>query len=274
MKCSLVDDVDSTFLEALSPEQQIKVSEQKCPFCSKKYVYKSNFKKHLLEGCDTADVVDAADAADAADAIDAVDETVNAKSPLVTPRNIKRKPSINTTNPKTNKIKRTAKSPSQKTLPVPLLETDDIKDTNDINDVDTNDVDANDVDANDVDANDVNTNDVDTNNVDTINVDTNDVDTNESETQDIVDSHTPPKLNESSLTVHLSDVKMEENVDTPIPEEDPQQQNCETILDSPNSLEEVDSGRGSSTAATNQAHAGHQPLDVITNFYSNCYSNF
>lgn len=254
MKCSLVDDVDSTFLEALSPEQQIKVSEQKCPFCSKKYVYKSNFKKHLLEGCDTADVVDAADAADAADAIDAVDETVNAKSPLVTPRNIKRKSSINTTNPKTNKIKRTAKSPSQKTLPVPLLETDDIKDTNDINDVDTNDV--------------------DTNNVDTINVDTNDVDTNESETQDIVDSHTPPKLNESSLTVHLSDVKMEENVDTPIPEEDPQQQNCETILDSPNSLEEVDSGRGSSTAATNQAHAGHQPLDVITNFYSNFYSNF
>ncbi len=49
------DQVEASFLEALSPEQRVRVSEQKCPFCSKHYVYRSNFKKHLLEGCDTAD---------------------------------------------------------------------------------------------------------------------------------------------------------------------------------------------------------------------------
>ena len=229
MKGSLVDDVDSTFLEALSPEQQIKVSEQKCPFCSKKYVYKSNFKKHLLEGCDTVDVVD---------------EAVSVKSPLVPPKNAKRKTSTNAATPKTSKIKRVAKSPSKekKVAPVPLSENSDVKDI-------TTDIIADVTDMTDVTA-------------------TNDIDANESETRgdnvDNVDNvHTASKLNDSSSTVHLSNVKMEEGVDALIAEENPQQPNCEIIPDSTNSLNEVDNGRNNSTATVNRTRLGHQPLEVI-----------
>ncbi|XP_057367121.1 uncharacterized protein LOC130688170 [Daphnia carinata] len=49
------DQVEASFLEALSPEQRVRVTEQRCPFCSKHYVYRSNFKRHLLEGCDAID---------------------------------------------------------------------------------------------------------------------------------------------------------------------------------------------------------------------------
>ena len=49
------DQVEASFLEALSPEQRLRVADQRCPFCSKHYVYRSNFKKHLIEGCDTTD---------------------------------------------------------------------------------------------------------------------------------------------------------------------------------------------------------------------------
>ena len=55
MTLVMEDQVEASFLEALSPEQRVRVAEQKCPFCSKHYVYRSNFKKHLLEGCDTPD---------------------------------------------------------------------------------------------------------------------------------------------------------------------------------------------------------------------------
>ena len=55
---NMEDQVEASFLEALSPEQRVRVSEQKCPFCNKHYVYRSNFKKHLVEGCDTVDVED------------------------------------------------------------------------------------------------------------------------------------------------------------------------------------------------------------------------
>jgi len=47
------DQVEAHFNEALSPEQRVQVAEQICPFCIKHYVYKSNFKKHLLEGCNS-----------------------------------------------------------------------------------------------------------------------------------------------------------------------------------------------------------------------------
>jgi hypothetical protein len=56
MTLAMEDQVEASFLEALSPEQRVRVAEQKCPFCSKHYVYRSNFKRHLLEGCDTIDV--------------------------------------------------------------------------------------------------------------------------------------------------------------------------------------------------------------------------
>lgn len=56
MTLAMEDQVEASFLEALSPEQRVRVAEQKCPFCSKHYVYRSNFKRHLLEGCDTVDV--------------------------------------------------------------------------------------------------------------------------------------------------------------------------------------------------------------------------
>lgn len=55
------DQIEASFLEALSPDQRVRVAEQKCPFCSKHYVYRSNFKKHLIEGCDTADVDEPSD---------------------------------------------------------------------------------------------------------------------------------------------------------------------------------------------------------------------
>lgn len=55
MSMVMEEQVEASFLEALSPEQRIRVAEQRCPFCSKHYVYRSNFKKHLVEGCDTAD---------------------------------------------------------------------------------------------------------------------------------------------------------------------------------------------------------------------------
>ena len=53
---NMEDQVEASFLEALSPEQRVRVGEQKCPFCKKHYVYRSNFKKHLVEGCDSVDV--------------------------------------------------------------------------------------------------------------------------------------------------------------------------------------------------------------------------
>ena len=56
MTLVMEDQVEASFLEALSPEQRVRVAEQKCPFCTKHYVYRSNFKRHLLEGCDTIDV--------------------------------------------------------------------------------------------------------------------------------------------------------------------------------------------------------------------------
>ena len=256
MKGSLVDDVDSTFLEALSPVQQIKVSEQKCPFCSKKYVYKSNFKKHLLEGCD---------------AVDIVDETVNTKSPLVPPKNIKKKASTSAAPPKTSKIKRITKSPSMKTVPDPFKETNDIKniaDTNHTNDINgTNDTNGTD-DTNDTDdiiGTNGNIDINDTNDSNDIN-DTNGIDINESETQqDIVNSHTDSKLDDASIVVHLSDVKMEEGVDILIPEENHPQQNYEIIPDSSNSLKEVDSKRSNSISVVNGTHVGHQPLEVSIN---------
>lgn len=45
--------VESSFLEALSVEQRKHVSNNTCPFCLKHYTYKSNFRKHLIEGCNT-----------------------------------------------------------------------------------------------------------------------------------------------------------------------------------------------------------------------------
>lgn len=56
MMLVMEDQVEASFLEALSPEQRVRVTEQRCPFCSKHYVYRSNFKRHLLEGCDAIDV--------------------------------------------------------------------------------------------------------------------------------------------------------------------------------------------------------------------------
>ena len=57
-KTSLISDslsAEAGLLEALSPQQRLQVKEQRCPFCAKHYVYKSNFNKHLLEGCDPVD---------------------------------------------------------------------------------------------------------------------------------------------------------------------------------------------------------------------------
>lgn len=50
------DEMEARFKEALSPAQIVKVSEKTCPFCEKKYTYKSYFNKHLLEGCNSAAV--------------------------------------------------------------------------------------------------------------------------------------------------------------------------------------------------------------------------
>lgn len=47
----LILDCSFVLQEALSPEQRVNVAEQTCPFCLKRYVYRSNFKKHLIEGC-------------------------------------------------------------------------------------------------------------------------------------------------------------------------------------------------------------------------------
>ena len=48
-------DAERSFLEALLPEQRLKVANQTCPFCSRRYVYRNNFQKHLREGCDSTD---------------------------------------------------------------------------------------------------------------------------------------------------------------------------------------------------------------------------
>lgn len=48
--------VESSFFEALSVEQRKHVSNNTCPFCLKRYAYKSYFRKHLIEGC-TSDTI-------------------------------------------------------------------------------------------------------------------------------------------------------------------------------------------------------------------------
>ena len=112
---SLVNgDIEKSFLEALLPEQRIKIAEQTCPFCSKHYVYRNNFKKHLLEGCDTPD---------AEESTPSKTVTEEAKTPQIRSSEKKPQPTVDQSNElkkKSNLVFATKSSPKVKKMPMSL----------------------------------------------------------------------------------------------------------------------------------------------------------